>query len=136
MSCVLRIQGNKFKAQGYLIETSFKAYKTWQIGEPVIPKRKDISHPIANGFNIDVSAANFDQFKKQKNDATKFLKNNFNKLKRLYEFGLSESDSSTLDFAINTRMYDVGCQVDRFEPDLLRLAGELNFTIELSQYKT
>ena len=47
---------------------------------------------------------------------------------------LSDRETPILEFGIQTRMFDGGAQFDRFEPELLRLAGSLNFAIELSQY--
>lgn len=135
MSCVLRIEGSDFKVDNFLKSTSLQAYKVWHTGEPVTPKRKNNSNYTASGCNIDFSNADFDQFEVQKSDAIKFLTDNFDKLQKLSDFGLLKSESPRLDFGVYTRMFNVGAQFDRFEPELLRLAGSLNLTIELSQYE-
>lgn len=135
MSCVLRIEGIAFDVDGFLKSTSLKAYKVWHSGERMAPRRKDHTHYQSNGCNIDISHADFNEFDTQKADAQKFLMINFDQLKRLPEFGLLEKESPSLDFGIYTRMFEVAAQVDRFEPELLRLAGNLNITIELSQYE-
>lgn len=135
MSCVLRIEGRDFKVDEFLKATSLEAYKVWHTGEPLTPERKGKSHHTSNGCNIDISKADLDEFEIQKSDAIKYLTENFDRLDRLPEFGLLQMESGHLDFGIYTRMFEAGAQFDRFPPELLRLAGSLNFTIELSQYE-
>ncbi len=135
MSCVLRIEGIDFKVDDFLKSTSIKAYRVWHAGEPMTPTRKNKANYTESGCSIDISKADFDQFEIQKSDAIFFLTENFEKLQRLTEFGLLITESPRLDFGIFTRMFEVGAQFDRFEPELLRLAGNLNLTIELSQYE-
>jgi hypothetical protein len=135
MSCVLRIEGEHFRADNFLKETSINAYKVWKAGDAMTPKRKEPSHHTAHGFNIKISDADFNQLELQCTDAIRFLSENVRHLQRLKEFGLSETEVPILDFAIYTRMFQVGAQFDRFPPELLKLAGNLNFAIELSQYE-
>ncbi|GAA4841702.1 hypothetical protein [Algivirga pacifica] len=135
MSCILRIEGVNFKVDQFLEVTLLEPYKVWHSGELVTPKRKHESLYTTSGCNIDISAADFDEFHIQKSDAIKFMIDNYDKLLKLPKFGLLESESATLDFGIYTRMFDVGRQTDRFEPELLKLAGNLNLTIALSQYE-
>ena len=135
MSCVLRIEGKGFRVDDFLTETSLDAYKVWHAGEPLIPKRKERSHHTENGCNIVISTSDFDELELQRSDAVRFLSDNFEHFKRLKEFGLLETEVPVLDFGIYTRMFEVGMQFDRFPPELLRLAGTLNFAIELSQYE-
>jgi hypothetical protein len=135
MSCVLRIEGKNFRVDDFLRETSLEAFKVWHSGEPLTPKRKNKSHHITNGCNIEISKADFEEFELQRIDAIRYLTANFDQLKRLREFGLLEAEVASLDFGIYTRMFEAGMQVDMFQPDLLRLAGTLNFAIELSQYE-
>ncbi|MFZ1659955.1 MAG: hypothetical protein WAT61_14090, partial [Flavobacteriales bacterium] len=135
MSCVLRIEGRDFRVDEFLKVTSLEAFKVWHTGEPLTPKRKDKAHHTTNGCKIDISKADFEEFEIQKSDAIKFLTENFDHLNRLSEFGLSQKEPGQVDFGIYTRMFESGAQFDRFPPELLRLAGSLNFTIELSQYE-
>ncbi len=132
MSCVLRIDGTKFKVDDFLKSTDLKPYKIFRIGEKIqIGKRK---FEDTNGCYFDLSQAEFNNFEQQRKDAIEFLKNHYNKLKKVFEFGLTENENPTIDFGITTRMNDVAIQCDYLEPELLKLAGNLNFGIEISQY--
>ena len=132
MSCVLRIDGTKFKVDDFLKSTDLKPYKIFRIGEKIkIGKRK---FEDSNGCSFDLSKADFNDFEQQRKDAIEFLKIHYKELKTVFEFGLTESEIPTIDFGTTTRMHDVAIQCDYLEPELLKLAGNLNFGIEISQY--
>lgn len=81
-----------------------------------------------------MSNADFNYFEQQRKDATEFLKANFDKLETVFSFGPSDNENPIIDFGIATRMHEVEAQFDYLEPELLKLAGNLNFGIEISQY--
>jgi|TARA_R110002111_G_scaffold48505_1_gene86101 hypothetical protein len=132
MSCILRIDGIKFQVDDFLESTELKPYKIYRIGEKLkIGKRK---FEDSNGCFFDLSKADFNDFEQQRKDALKFLKTHFDQLKTVFDFGLTKDDKPRIDFGITTRMNDVAVQCDYLEPELLKLAGNLNFGIEISQY--
>lgn len=82
---------------------------------------------------MNVSDAEFTDLAGQVKDAIDFLTKHASALSELTRFGLPAAHGE-LDFAIETRMFDVGVQSDRFPPLLLMLAGNAGFTICLSLY--
>lgn len=134
MSCILRIEGENFKVHEYVEKTNLQPFNAYLKGDKLGFTRRGIDYHEINGCSFDLSIADFDQFDLQKKDAIEFLEKNFEKLKLLSEFGLSKDEIPVIDFGIFTRMFDYEVQCDYLEPKLLRLAGELNFGIEISQY--
>ncbi len=133
MSCVLRIAGKKFKVDDFLESTNLKPYRVFRIGEKRIVGKKKIED--SNGCSFDLSKADFKNFEQQKKDVIEFLNIHFDKLKTVFSFGLSTNENPTIDFAITTKMNEVYVQFDYLEPKLIKLAGNLNFGIEISQYQ-
>jgi len=66
----------------------------------------------------------------KKKDVINYLIQNKNKIIKIQQ--LAGLDSLYLDFGIEQR--DVAMQCDSFPPKLIKLAGELNLGIEISQY--
>jgi hypothetical protein len=132
MSCVLRIDGINFKVDEYLQSTDLKPYRIYRKGEKI--KVGKVKFEKSNGCCFDLSTADFNNFKQQRKDAIKFLKTHFDQLNKVFSFGLTEYENPTIDFGITTRMHEFAVQCDYLEPELLKLAGNLNFGIELSQY--
>ena len=136
MSCVLRISGKDFDVDRFLGDTGLVPYARHRKGDVMpFPKSKKIEYDD-NGCSFDLSSADFDNLEQQQRDAIDFLKTNFKKFKALYSYKLYPSDSPTIDFGINSRMEDdVVVQCDYFPTELLKLAGDLGFGIEISQYR-
>lgn len=134
MSCVLRIEGENFKVNEFLKITKLSAYKVFVKGDKIGYTKNINTAYQTNGCIFDLSNADFDRLDLQKKDALNFLETNFDKLKLLPEYGLKTEEIPVIDFGIYTRIFDVEIQSDYFEPKLLKLAGELNFGIEISQY--
>ena len=132
MSCVLRIDGINFKVDDFLKSTNLKPYTIYRKGEQTKIGKMKIHN--SSGCSFDLSIADFNDFEKQRKDATEFLKNQFDKLKSIYSFGLDNDENPIIDFGTTTRMFEVEIQCDYLEPELLKLAGNLNFGIEISQY--
>ena len=103
---------------------------TWQKGSLRIASKPDGKKYTSTGARYLVSDADFSEFDIQKNEAIEFLRNN----KRLLEeaMKLPSVEDASLDFGIERR--DVAVQSDYFQPELLKLAGNLGLGIELSQY--
>ena len=92
----------------------------------------EIKRDVFN-MTIELNKLNFEQ---QKKDATEFLKINFEQLKTVFSFGLLAEENPTIDFGITTKMHEVFfVHSDYLHPELLKLAGNLNFGIEISQYQ-
>ena len=134
MSCVLRIEGENFKVHEFIAKSNLKPYMAYTKGEKLGFVRRGIDYQELNGCAFDLSMADFDNFDLQKKDTIEFLEKNFKMLKMLPEFGLSENEIPIIDFGIYTKMLEFEVQSDYLEPKLLKLAGELNFGIEISQY--
>jgi hypothetical protein len=134
MSCVLRIDGKYFNVVQFLSTTDLKPYEKHIKGEELKIKKRDKTIHKTSGCSFELSKADFNRFDLQKKDAIRFLKENFDKLIEIYSFGLTKKENPTIDFAIETRMNEVGAQFDYFEPELIKLAGSLDFGIEISQY--
>lgn len=129
MSCILRVAGKDLNLKA-LLGINIVPDSTWEKGEPRSPSKPDGKKNSDSGANYVVSEADFDEFELQKNDAITFLMDNKNQIQEIMK--LPGNDGAVLDFAINRR--DVFVQYDNFPPKLIRLAGNLNLGIELSQY--
>lgn len=134
MGCVLRIEGEKFKVHEFLKETKLEPYIVFLKGDELGFTRRGKNIHEISGCSFDLSIAEFDRFDLQKKDALEFLEIHFEKLKLLSDFGLQKGEIPIIDFGIFTRMFDFEIQSDYLESKLLKLAGELNFGIEISQY--
>jgi hypothetical protein len=132
MSAVLRAYGEAFDVDRFLAESQLRIITVKRRGEPVHPRTQpDGRRRTRSGVHISASEADFDQFELQIQDAIKFLKENETALRHLCGF---PSVDVTLNFGISRR--DVICQVDNFPAELVRLAGALGMSIELTQYPT
>ena len=130
MSCVLRAIGTKKAVLAFAKETKLRGRISFRIkGQLQFP-----NSPIERKFRqseivANVSEADFDNLSGQIRGAIKYLKKNSAELSSLTSKGFK---GIQLDFGIKKR--DVGAQFDCFPPELLRLAGQMEIGIELSQY--
>jgi hypothetical protein len=132
---MLRIIGANFDVDAFLEAVPLETRRIWYKGTPKWLDGEELN--AYSGCTIAVSKADFTQFALQKKEATRFLEKHFNSLMRLPQFGLvdNEEEGAVLDFGIETRMFEQYTQTDYWEPPLLRLAGNLNISIALSQYE-
>jgi hypothetical protein len=131
MSAVLRATGCDFDVDAFLRATTLKACGVHRRGEPRFPgKQTDSRRHERSGMNIVASDADFNEFTKQVAEATTFLLAQDEEIRRLVTFPGVEA--VTLDFGIERR--DVVVQSDHFSADLIRVAGALGLSLELSQY--
>lgn len=135
MSCILIIEGEKFDVIGFLEITEMHPYENYLIGEkrPFKKNGEELTYK-KSGCKFELSVADFNDFETQRKDVTQFLMTNFKKLKSVYSFGLSKSDVPIIAFGIENQMVGFWCQTEYLQPELLKLAGELNFGIEISLY--
>ena len=134
MSCILRIDGKSFNVDDFLKSTGLKPYKIFRIGEKIKIGKKKVED--SNGCSFDLSKADFKNFEQLKKDAAEFLKINFEQLKTVFSFGLLAEENPIIDFGITTKMHEVFFVHSNYlQPELLKLAGNLNFGIEISQYQ-
>lgn len=123
--CVLRVSGRAFQVDAFLAASSLAACKVWHLGE-----RRFGSRPatLDCGFNSVVSEAG--DLRTQVSDALLFLQRHHADLLRLS--AVSEVEDLVLDFGISLR--DVAGQFERIPLELIRAAGELRMSFELSHY--
>ncbi len=110
MSCVLRISGPGVNAS--LSKSSLEPFRV----------ENESAH-------FDVSEADFDEFKAQIKDAIAFLQLHRADVRLMMD---EPSTNGALDFAIEWR--DVAAQFDNFPATLVREAGNLGLSLELSYY--
>lgn len=110
MSCVLRISGPSVKAS--LPKVSLEPFRV----------ENESAH-------FDVSEADFGELKAQIEDAIAFLQSHKADVKLMMA---EPGASGILDFSIEWR--DVAAQFDRFPATLVREAGMLGLSLELSHY--
>jgi hypothetical protein len=133
MSCILRIEGEEFKLDEFLSILKTQPYEKHKKGEQSSFKNKKKLFHKKNGCKFDLSSAEFNEFEKQKRDVLSFLEQNFFQLNRLQEFGLLKSDVPEIDFAINLNP-DYSVEGFSIDPELSKLAADLNFSIMMSIY--
>ena len=134
MSCVLRIEGANFNIDEFLNSIDLTPYKKHRKGDIIsFIKKKETIHKTS-GCSFDLSFADFNQFELQKKDTTKFLKDNFDKLKNIYSFGLSKNETPIIDFAIENQLNKSAVQFNNLGVELIKLVGNLDFAIEISLY--
>ncbi len=127
MSAVLRAAGRNFNVDAFVVASRLKPCRVYHRGKsrlPGLPPDKE------SGLNVPVSTAGFAEFSKQVAEATEFLRTQTDEIRRLVTFPGVEG--VTLDFGIERR--DVAVQCDLLPAELIRIAGSLGLSIELSQY--
>ena len=122
--CVLRVSGKAFAPEAFLAPSGLVACKVWHKGERVRNDRI----ATTSGCNIVVSDA--DDLLTQVREALAFLHRHQGDFARLAN--TSEVDALVLDFGVAQR--DAAAQFDRFPAELVRAAGELGMSLELSRY--
>ncbi len=134
MSCVLRIEGEIFNVDQFLESTGLIPYEKHIKGEKLKFRNPNATQYSNSGCKFDLSFADFDQFDLQKKDVLKFLKRNYDKLITVYQFGLTKDEPPQIDFAIESAIHELFVQSKYIEPELLKLAGDLQFGIVISLY--
>lgn len=125
MSCIFRVVGSDFDVDAFLNDFALTPYRVFHKGE----RRGEKSIHEQCGFTMVASDAEMEEPPQQVRDAIEFLKANQVELEKLRHV---PGVTMCLDFGIADR--DVVVQCDRFPPELLRLAGNLEIGIEISHY--
>jgi hypothetical protein len=125
--CYFRATGDEFDVDSFLIGSSLDVDGVYHKGEPI--GRRGKVHQFT-GFSVGVSE-HFRNLKKQIPHVIAFLRENERELGRLAEYpGVTEL---LLAFSYERRAGLV-IQSDKLPPELLKLAGGLGITIELTLY--
>jgi len=131
MPCVLWISGD-FTSEEIVNNTQLLPYKFIAKGETVQTKNGEKTYEQALcGF--DVSEKDFSDFKALVADALAYLEGCYENLTALSQL---KDVTARLDFGYYTSFMDqrIVAQYDTLPHRLLKLAGELQIDIELSQY--
>ena len=128
MSAVIKARGEHFDVDAFLNGCTLPVCSVYRRGQPIFRRAGPVH--MSSGVHVVASDADFDQFARQEAEATGFLRNHFEQLRRLRTFPGVES--VTLDFGIERR--NVYLQCDSLSPELIAAAGSLGFGITLSTY--
>lgn len=134
MSCILSIVGKQLDADALIAKIGFKEYKIAHKGVPKFQSKPDGDKLSHSSISVIISKAGFDNLKKQIKDTIKFLEKNQEKLRHIAL--TKEVQYATLDFGIDLRIdrKKVLTQTELLPAALLKLAGNLGLSIELSFY--
>jgi hypothetical protein len=131
MSAVLRAYGADFDVDGFLTGCTLSVCAVKRRGEPVFPaSQPEGRRHERSGVHVSASDASFDEFSRQVEEATAFLRDAADQIRRLCEWPGVEG--VTLDFGI--ARHDVALRCDHLPAELVRMAGSLGLAIELSHY--
>jgi len=130
MSCTLRVVGEYFDIDKFLIGSSLTACAVFRKGELKRRNKPKGELITKNSMNISVSDAEFHDLKASISDAIIYLKTNNTELKRLMNF--TGIEGACFDFGIEKR--DIVAQFNAFPAELLLLMGSLGIDLEISQY--
>ena len=131
--CVLRASGRGFDVDTFLAASSLDICAVHRTGEPRLTSQPDGPRTEASGFNANVSARESSDLPEQVRDATSFLAENEQELRRLRSF--PGVDGLELDFAVELRIgVTAVTQSDRLPANLLLAAGRLGIDIVISLY--
>lgn len=124
--CLLHVSGEEFAVDEFLAASTFKPYRVHRRGEP--KGKADHIHEDS-GFSVDVSDVD-GELDSEIEDAVRFLRFHESELTRLATF--SGIQDRRLDFGYYRR--NVFMQSEYLPAELLKLAGTLGISIELSLY--
>lgn len=130
MGCVLKVAGRDFDVDDYLKRGALVATAVYRRGEARFPTLPRARKSLLSGFNIAVSQDSPD-FATQVKDALRFLGRHRRAVRALRR--RKGVDGATLDFRVERRS-EAAAQDKVFPEDLVRLAGELGLSLELSFY--
>jgi hypothetical protein len=130
MPCVLRVSGENLDLNALLEAFPVKAFRTWRKGERRVPNAVNSKINTDFGACFDVSDGDFENFAKQQEDATHFLKSNCLALQQLTSFPGVEY--AQLDFGIDWGASGIHSNV--LSPAFLRAAADAGVSVEISYY--
>jgi hypothetical protein len=130
MSCILRVSGGQLDVDALLSSVRLTPDCIWNRGEPRTRTKPDGKCHQDSGVTYLASDADFCDFDKQVEEATRFLEDHSTEIAGIVSFeGVEEA---TLDFGIELR--DVMIHSDILTPRFLRAAAIAGVAVELSHY--
>jgi hypothetical protein len=132
MSCVLRASGPDFDVDAFLADSPLKPDAVFRKGEPAPVPRRGPQNARLSGFNHTVSQASLDDLATQVDDATEFLDEYEDELRRLGSF--EGVELVYLDFGVRRGEGEV--HTDILPAGLLWRAGALDISITLSHHSS
>lgn len=131
MSAMIRASGTNFDPDHFCSQSQLHPCELFRRGEPYFSaSQSDGRRYEHSGINIVASDAEFDEFDRQVDEAAAFLKGHHDELSRLRDFPGIEG--IMIDFGAKHK--DVYVECYSLSPELVRLAGELGRSIEISLY--
>ncbi|MES2269030.1 MAG: hypothetical protein V4520_19860 [Bacteroidota bacterium] len=132
MSCILRIIGEDFDVDSFILLSGVSSYCVFYKDEPKSKLKPGGEKYQFSGCAVDVSIADFDDFTEQEKDAAKYLELNYEKLKLIPS--TPEIQFAVLDFGIEYDSYKF-VQSKYLSTALIKLCADLGISIELSIYQ-
>lgn len=130
MSAMLRASGVHFDVDAFLATSSLKPTRVFRKDEPMSAYRTDGLRSNTSRFSVCASNADFDEFPRQVDEATVFLRDHQSEIERLV--GCAGVECVGLDFGVHLR--DEMIHSDHLPAKLVRIAVELGLGIEISHY--
>ncbi|WP_163341186.1 DUF4279 domain-containing protein [Desulfopila sp. IMCC35008] len=132
MSCVLRVWGNEFDVDSITLEPELEAIKVWRKGQPKFNSNPNSRLNETSGLSIELSSSDFSEIEKQINEAISFCKSHQKVLTKLVSH--QGVDGAVADFG--AEIYPPGWCSFYFEPELLKILGNIGISLGLSVYPT
>lgn len=131
MSCVLRISGENLDIDSFIARSGIFAYRRFYKGDARLKSKPNGPKVESSGCTIEVSKAEFHDFKEQVEDAISYLATNRDVLSLIRT--TPDIEYAVLDFGVS---YDDNkfTQTHFFSTELLSLTADLGISIELSIY--
>jgi len=133
MSCILRIAGENFDIDAFILKSKITPYKIFYKGHPKYETKPDGKKIENNGCAIEVSTSDFIDFDQQVKDALKYLEENKEKLQVINSFpGIQ---FVVLDFGVK---HDINrfTQTHYLPNELLKIIAKLGISVEISMYQS
>ncbi|WP_027360593.1 hypothetical protein [Desulforegula conservatrix] len=130
--CILHVTSNTDSFKEFIKSTSLPVLWSYEKGDDSSKGKRPPKDHYA--FACDVSKKEWNNFSGQVSDSIAFLQNNFAELKKLIK--LYRIDDIRLDFPVESQLIrnELFSQCDFLPSELIKLAGQLNMGIEISQY--
>lgn len=98
MSCILRIIGEKFDVNAFILQSGIEPYKVFYKGDPKCHSKPNGAKLNNSGCAIELSNAGFDDFSQQLKEVITYLTQHKEKLKLIN--GFPGIEHSVIDFGI------------------------------------
>jgi len=131
VGCVLRVAGQDFDVDSYLSRGALVPVAIYRRAESRFPTLPRARKSLESGFNIAVSSRPISDFEGQVEEAVTFLSRHRRAVRALRR--REGVESATLDFRLEQRP-EAPMQGHVFPERLVRLAGELGLSLEVSFY--